>query len=80
MNNYMRTLNSKLQKYVKTFNHALFLGIDYNRKFFTSHGQHLNALGKELLANQIVQHIQTVFEEKVLPPTFLDRKTEKKRH
>jgi hypothetical protein len=40
-NNDIRTLNSKLRKYVKTFNHILFLDTDYNRNFFIYHGQHL---------------------------------------
>jgi hypothetical protein len=56
-NNDVRTLKSKLRKYVKTFKHTLFLDTDYKRKFFTYHGQHLNGLGRELLANQTVQHI-----------------------
>lgn len=34
------------------------------RKFFTKHGLHLNGLGKEVMAKQLISHTSTLLNQK----------------
>jgi len=63
VNNNIKTLNSKLLKLAKIFNHVNIIEPADNRLLFTKHGLHLNELGKELPSNQLALHILSVLEE-----------------
>jgi hypothetical protein len=39
--------NRKPRKHLKVFDNVHYVVINYDRKFHTSHGRHLNAEGKE---------------------------------
>jgi len=63
VNNNIKTLNSKLLKLAKIFNHVNIIEPANNILLFTKHGLHLNELRKELLSNQLALHILSVLEE-----------------
>jgi hypothetical protein len=42
-----------------------------DRNHFTKHGLHLNGLGKEVLAKQMVSHIYAIQDQKKYPPLIL---------
>jgi hypothetical protein len=58
-------------KSLRSFEHITMLRIDYDRKYFTSHGLHLNGLGKEILAKKLASHICTILEKRKTPQLSL---------
>jgi lysophospholipase L1-like esterase len=42
----IQAFNAKLSKIVKSFRHVTLVEMDFNRKYFTKHGLHLNNAGK----------------------------------
>jgi len=50
----IQAFNAKLSKTATLFSHVTLVEIDFNRKYFTKHGLHLNNAGKEWLAKLIV--------------------------
>ena len=71
VNNGIRSFNRKLMKSVRAYQHASILEMSSNRKLFTSHGLHLNGLGKEVLPKQIVSHIYAMLDQKKDPLIIL---------
>ncbi|PNF15756.1 hypothetical protein B7P43_G11018 [Cryptotermes secundus] len=49
--------NRKLDKLAKKFSHVGVIKVDNSRQQYTTHGQHLNGLGKELLSSHLLLHI-----------------------
>jgi uncharacterized protein YdiU (UPF0061 family) len=62
--------NRKLSKYLKSFEHAHYIEVKYDRKCHARLGLHLNAKGKEYVAKELVTFIkaqQNSSEQTVLP-------------
>jgi len=51
-------LNSIMRKHVKVNENAEVVMVSLDRRAFTKHGQHMNAMGKELMAKRIIQAIK----------------------
>jgi hypothetical protein len=68
VNNVIKSLNRKLRKSMRAFNHASVLEITSDRNHFTKHGFHLNGVGKEVLSKQIVSHIYAIKDQEKNPP------------
>jgi len=49
----IQTFSAKLSKLATLFSHVTLVKIDFNRKYYTKHGLHLNNAGKEWLAKLI---------------------------
>ena len=67
VNNEIRSFNRKLRKNLKLLNHVSILEMCSERKFFTKHGLHLNGLGKEVMAKQLISHTFTLLNQKENP-------------
>jgi hypothetical protein len=67
----MKIFNRKLSKFVKISQHASILEVDCNRDSFTRHGLHLNGIGKEMIAKELVAHTRTVLQRKENEPIGL---------
>ena len=52
---------------VKVYQHSSVLEMDNDRKYFTSHGLHLNCQGKDVLSKLIVSYTYSVLEQKIDP-------------
>jgi hypothetical protein len=63
INNEIKILNRKLHKLAKAFLHVNVIDVDSNRELFTTHGLHLNNLGKEMLSNRLLCHIYSALKE-----------------
>jgi hypothetical protein len=59
-NQDIMNFNDKLKKKSKRFNHVRLIEMSTNRKYFTNHGFHLNKLGKERIAKEIVRQIREI--------------------
>jgi hypothetical protein len=70
-NNEIYKFNRKLMKIMRHFNHAVLIEVDYQRGYYTRHGQHLNTRGKELLSKQIAYQIYALLEDKEELPVRL---------
>jgi hypothetical protein len=44
-------------KYIKIYEYCTFVDVDPNRDLFTKHGLHLNGLGRDVIAKQLVCQI-----------------------
>jgi hypothetical protein len=53
----IQAFNAKLSKIATLFSHVTLIEIDFNRKYYTKHGLHLNNAGKEWLAKLIASQI-----------------------
>jgi len=53
----IQAFNAKLSKIATLFSHVTLVKIDFNRKYYTKHGLHLNNAGKEWLAKLIASQI-----------------------
>jgi hypothetical protein len=69
INSEIEIYNRKLDKLAKTFTHVNVVKVDSNRQQYTTHGQHLSGLGKELLSSNLLLHIYSTLE-KVRGPTI----------
>ena len=52
----------------KPFNHVSMLEMCSERQFFTNHGLHLNGLGKEVMAKELVSLTYSLLNQKKNPP------------
>jgi lysophospholipase L1-like esterase len=75
VNKEVQIFSSKLMKYMKLDNHISILEVDSNREYFTSHGLHLNGLGKEAIYNHIVLTMEKILHFKVDEPISMDWKS-----
>jgi hypothetical protein len=62
INGEIKNFNRKLRKLAKIFSHVNVIEVDNNRQLFTTHGLHLNGLGKELLSSHLLLHIYSALE------------------
>ena len=72
----------KLHKSAKLFRHIELVEINFNRKYFTKHGFHLNNAGKEGLAKVIASQINMIIncssnENPVIPLQWKEEATTK---
>ena len=63
MNLEIQAFNAKLSKIAKLFSHVTLVEIDFNRKYFTKHGLHLNNPGKEWLDKLIASQIDKLVSD-----------------
>jgi len=56
----IQDFNMKLSKSAKLFRHVELVEMNFNRKYFTKHGFHLNNAGKERLAKVIASQIKKI--------------------
>jgi hypothetical protein len=61
VNQEIKVFNTKLGKYMKSFDHASSVEVKFDRKHYTRHGLHLNKKGKELATNWLVTVIKGTF-------------------
>jgi len=54
--------NNELKKIAKLFSHIDLVEMNFDRKYFTKHGLHLNNLGKEGLAKVIASQINKIIK------------------
>jgi len=59
----IQAFNTKLSKIATLFSHVTLIKIDFNRKYFTKHGLHLNNAGKEWLAKLIASQIDKLVRD-----------------
>ena len=74
--NMILQINRKLDKQMKTFQHASTVEVTSNRELFTKHGLHLNNKGKEQVAKTIASSIKEVFKLQEKDPTKMSWKEE----
>jgi hypothetical protein len=68
VNNEVLKLNRQIEKRVKFYPSVKLLDFDLDRSYYTTHGQHLNSSGKELIANKLAILIKHVLVKKQLIP------------
>jgi hypothetical protein len=71
VNNEIKSFNRKLMENVRAYQHASILEVSTDRKLFTTHGLHLNGLGKEMLSKQIVSLTYAILDQKKDPLILL---------
>jgi hypothetical protein len=76
VNNEIDSFNNKLVKIVKPFKFSTLLKIEQRRENFTTHGAHLNATGKVLVTKQIVNYVNSIFNQKEETPICMGWKAE----
>jgi hypothetical protein len=74
----IQDFNMKLSKSAKLFRHVELVEMNFNRKYFTKHGLHLNNVGKEGLAKLTASQINKISNcrSKQNPVIFLQWKEE----
>jgi hypothetical protein len=50
--------NRQVEKRMKPYPHVKLIDLDLDRSLYTTHGQHLNSLGKELIARKLATSIK----------------------
>ena len=60
--------NRKLLKMMKMFKYANVLDSEVKRECYTRHGLHMNGVGKELMAQRIMDQIREILLVKKTPP------------
>jgi hypothetical protein len=63
INSEIEIHNIKLEKLAKKFSHVNVIKVDSSKQQYTTHGQHLNRLGKELLSSHLLLHIYSTLEK-----------------
>jgi len=59
----IQAFSAKLSKIATLFSHVTLIEIDFNRKYYTKHGLHLNNAGKEWLAKLIASQIDKLVSD-----------------
>jgi hypothetical protein len=77
VNKEIDNYNRRLGKHLKVFDHVYYKVINYERKFHTKHDMHLNTIGKEYVARQLISFIsfiemKIIKEERVIIPLEWD--------
>jgi hypothetical protein len=72
LNNITKHFNSKLRKLTKFFSHITMSEMVLDRLFYTRQGLHLNVLGKEIVANQLLSLIYLLLEKVKVNPITLE--------
>jgi hypothetical protein len=61
VNSEVIAFNRKLYKRMKQFEHVKISDSELQRKYFTKHGNHMNKIGKEIMALRIAENIRETF-------------------
>jgi hypothetical protein len=69
VNNEVIKFNRQIEKRVKSYPNAKLFDLD--RSYYTTHGQHLNSSGKELIANKLAILIKDMLVKKQLIPIHM---------
>jgi hypothetical protein len=74
----IQAFNAKLSRTAKSFKYVTLVEMDFNRRYFTRHGLHLNNAGKEWLAKLIATQIDKLINNinKIEPVIALNWKEE----
>jgi urease accessory protein UreE len=67
-NKEVAKFNRQTKKIIKLYPNARFLEIQLQRQQFTRHGQHLNLVGKELIAIEMANKIKQLLTKVVTNP------------
>jgi hypothetical protein len=76
VNSEVKSFNRKLLKHTKAHQHVSILEISDDENLFTTHGLHLNGLGKDKLSKQIVSLTYKILDQKKNPPITLSWNTD----
>jgi hypothetical protein len=76
VNREVQSFNRKLEKYMKCFKHVKVVNVDRKRENFTTHGLHMNNMGKEKVSLLITNAINTLFQKQISDSIKLSWKTE----
>ena len=71
VNREVTTYKRKLHKRMKMFECMKILDSEVQREHFTRHGLHMNTVGKELMAQRIMDHIRKTLLVRKAPPIIL---------
>jgi hypothetical protein len=71
-----RAINRKLEKYMKCFKHVKMVKVELKREYFTTHGLHMNNMGKEKVSLEITNAINSLFQKQINDSIKLCWKTE----
>jgi lysophospholipase L1-like esterase len=63
MNEDIRNYNGKLNRLIKLSKRAHLINAVTDRHFFTRHGMHMNAKGKEAMVTKLMKTIQVMFDK-----------------
>jgi len=58
VNKKVGKFNSIMRKHMKVYENAEVVKVNLDRRAFTKHGQHMNAMRKELMAKRIIEAIK----------------------
>jgi len=61
VNNEVLKFNRQGEKKIKVYNYVKMLEADFDGKYFTKHGQHMNLSGKELISMKLTTVIKEFF-------------------
>jgi RNase H-fold protein (predicted Holliday junction resolvase) len=64
VNNEVLKFNRQMEKKMKTYHNVKLFDTELDRKYFATHGQHLNASSKELISNKLSIVIKDLFAKK----------------
>lgn len=64
VNNEVLKFNRQLEKRVKLYPNTSIMDLELDRSYYTTHGQHLNSSGKELIANKLAILIKDMLIKK----------------
>jgi hypothetical protein len=68
VNSEVTTYNRKLHKRMKMFEYVQFLDSEVQKEHVIRHGLHMNTMGKELMAQRIMDHIRKTLLVRKIPP------------
>jgi hypothetical protein len=54
--------NRKLNKVIKGFKNVQLINVLSDRNLFTKHGMHMNARGKELVVDKLIEEMSTIID------------------
>ena len=60
VNKEIQRFNNKLQEYMESYEHVTVLQVNMDRSNYTTHGQHMNKVGKEIVAGRIAVAIDCI--------------------
>jgi hypothetical protein len=71
VNSEVLKFNRQMEKKMKPYYNVKVFDTDFDRIFFTSHGQHLNTLGKKLISSELAIVIKDLFGKKQPTPNCI---------
>jgi hypothetical protein len=74
VNNEIRSYNDKLRDIVNEHKQVALIEMDFDRKYHTRHGLHLNKLGKLQFTNKITQMVHLILGDKQKQSTGMNNK------